>query len=65
MTDTEKLRKLMVESHRMLNKINRVTSRHRHGLEQIPGDLTQLSNRQLEFEETLRRVDERYEHKAN
>ena len=37
----------------LLNKVNRVTSSHRHGLKVRDKDLTELSNRQVEYEEAL------------
>ncbi len=37
----------------MLSKVNRVTSRHRHGQPTLKNDLDELSNRQIEIEEKI------------
>ena len=40
----------------LLGKVNKVTSSHRHGLLVPKSDLTSLANKQLDTEETFRKV---------
>lgn len=42
----------------LLNKVNRVTCSHRHGQKVTKEDLDSLSNRQIEVEETLKKIGE-------
>lgn len=42
---------------RLLGKVNRVTSSHRHGLGVRKKDLTTLSNYQIDFEQMLEKVE--------
>jgi len=41
----------------LLNKVNRVTSAHRHGLPFRKGSLDELSNRQIEVEGQIKLLD--------
>ncbi len=46
-------KELMTGIQRLLGKVNRVTSNHRHGVPINPHDLTDLSNYQIDFEKIL------------
>ena len=52
-THTCKDKELMMGIQKLLGKINRVTSNHRHGTPINPYDLTDLSNYQIDFEHIL------------
>jgi chromosome segregation ATPase len=49
----ERLRELVDATQRLINKVNRVTSAHRHGIVINKSDLDALSNRQIETEKAL------------
>lgn len=51
--DTEREQQIHGWIKKLLNKVNKVTSSHRHGLEVPKQDLTDLANRQIEFEESI------------
>jgi hypothetical protein len=53
LTHTCKNKELMMGIQKLLGKINRVTSSHRHGVPINPYDLTDLSNYQIDFENLL------------
>ncbi len=46
------------EHQRLINKVNKVTSSHRHGFIVPNSDLTDLSNRQIEVEEGWEEIKE-------
>lgn len=47
----------MNELQHLLNKVNRVTSKHRHGLKIPKSDLDSLSNAQIDFENSNRKIN--------
>lgn len=52
-----KNRKLGVMIYRLLNKVDRVTKRHKAGVAQLDGDLEQLSIRQSQIEAEMGKLE--------
>ena len=53
-----RLRELVAATQLLINKVNRVTSAHRHGIVISKTDLDALSNRQIETEKALKEAKE-------
>lgn len=51
MIDEIKLKELITDMQDVINEVNRISLAHRHNMEICREDLTELSHKQLDFEE--------------